>query len=158
MRGSPSEALRMTFTGGCLCGQVRYQANAEPLWICHCHCKMCRRQTGAPVATYVGVPAGTVTWLNKEPTRYRSSKDVERSFCPACGSSIGFHRARETFLCVGSLDMPSDLPVASIWTGHTWYKEHISWFDTADDWWRHSEFPPGRAEELDALSGQPIKG
>ena len=37
-------------------------------------------------------------------------------------------------------------------------KEHIPWFDTADDWPRHSEFPPGRTEELLALSGQDIKG
>jgi hypothetical protein len=119
---------------------------------------MCRRQTGAPVATYVGFPAGTVAWLNKEPTRYRSSRDVERSFCPTCGGSIGFHRVSETFLCVGSLDAPSDLPIRSIWTGHTWYKEHIPWFETTDDWQRHSEFPPGRIEELNALSGLEIKG
>jgi hypothetical protein len=118
---------------------------------------MCRQHTGAAVATWVGFPAGTVTWLNNMPTRYRSSKDVERSFCATCGSSIGFHRARETFLSVGSFDAPSDLPIASMWTGHTWYSEHINWFDTADDWLRHSEFPPGRVEELNALSGQPIK-
>ena len=97
-------------------------------------------------------------WLNKEPTRYRSSKDVERSFCPTCGSTIGFHRAHETSLCLGSFDTPSDLPVRSIWACHVWYKERISWFDTADDWPCHSEFPPGRTEELIALSGRDIKG
>ena len=101
----------MALAGGCLCGQVRYQANAEPMWICHCHCERCRRQTGAAVATYVGFPRETVEWLNSEPTRYRSSKDVERSFCSACGSTIGFHRVHETSLCLGSLDNPSDLPV-----------------------------------------------
>jgi hypothetical protein len=37
-------------------------------------------------------------------------------------------------------------------------KEHIPWFDTTDEWTRYSEFPPGRAEELDALSGREIEG
>lgn len=146
----------MTLTGGCLCGRIRYRVGDEPLWVCHCHCEKCRRQTGAAVATFVGFPAGTVAWLNEAPSRYRSSKDVERSFCPTCGSSLGFHRVRETFLCVGSLDAPSEVPVDKIWTGHTWYKEHVSWFDTADTWQRYPEFPPGRAEELEAVSGQPI--
>jgi hypothetical protein len=148
----------MTYAGGCLCGRVRYQVNTECLWVGHCHCQMCRRQTGAPVATYVGFPAGSVTWLDKEPTRYRSSKDVERSFCITCGSTIGFHRVHETSLCLGSFDAPEALPIADTRTSHVWFKEHISWFDTADDWTRYSEFPPGRAEELSALSGGNIKG
>jgi hypothetical protein len=147
-----------TLTGGCLCGHVRYRADTEPLWLCHCHCSMCRKHTGSPIATYVGFPAGAVTWLAAKPTRYRSSKDVERSFCPACGSTIGFHRVHETSLVVGSLDAPEALPIANLWTGHVWFQEHIPWFDTADDWLRYSEFPPGRTEELDTLSGLEIKG
>ena len=146
------------FSGGCLCGNVRYRADAGPLWLCHCHCKICRKQTGSAVATYVGFPAGTVTWLAAGPTRYRSSKDVERRFCPVCGSTIGFHRVHETSLVVGSFDAPEALPVAEIWTGHVWFKEHIPWFDTADDWPRHSEFTPGRTDELNALSGRDIEG
>ena len=145
-------------TGGCLCGNVRYRIDAEPLWLCHCHCSMCRKQTGSLIATYVGFPAGAVSWLGAEPTRYRSSKDVQRSFCPACGSTIGFHRAHETSLVVGSFDAPEALSVADVRTGHVWFKERIPWFDTADDWPRHPEFPPGRSEELIALSGRDIKG
>ncbi len=148
----------MTLAGGCLCGGVRYQANAEPLWLCHCHCRMCRRQTGSPIATYVGFPAGAVIWLAARPTRYRSSKDVERSFCPTCGSTIGFHRVHETSLALGSFDAPEALLTAGLWTGHVWFGERIPWFDTADDWPRHAEFPPGRADELGALSGQDIEG
>jgi hypothetical protein len=148
----------MTFAGGCLCGKVRYQTSAEPLWLGHCHCSICRKQTGSPIATYVGFPAGTVKWLTTEPTRYRSSKDVERSFCPTCGSTIGFHRVHETSLLVGSFDAPESLPVAAIPTVHVWYKEHVPWFDTADDWTRFAEFPPQRVEELNALSGQHIRG
>jgi hypothetical protein len=148
----------MSLTGGCLCGNVRYKTNAEPLWLCHCHSNRCRKHTGSPIGTWVGFPAGTVTWLAAEPTRYRSSRDVERSFCAVCGSSIGFHRVHETSLLVGSFDAPEALPVADIWTVHVWFKDHIPWFDTADDWTRFAEFPPQRAEELNALSGRQIEG
>ena len=100
----PIQEGQMALTGGCLCGRVRYECEAEPLWVCHCHCEMCRRHSGAPVGTFVGFPAGSVRWLGGELTRYRSSKDVERSFCPACGSSTGFHRVHETSLALGSFD------------------------------------------------------
>ena len=96
--------------------------------------------------------------MSKDPTRYRSSKDVERSFCPTCGSTIGFHRVHETSLAIGSLNDPAALPVTKLRTSHVWFKEHIPWFDTVDQWTRYSEFPAGRIEELDALSGQDIKG
>ena len=148
----------MALTGGCLCGNVRYKTNAEPLWLCHCHCNSCRKHTGSPIGTWIGFPAGAVTWLAAEPTRYRSSRDVERSFCAVCGSSIGFHRVHETSLVVGSFDAPEALPVAEMRTLHVWFKDRIPWFDTADDWRRFAEFPPQRAEELNALSGRQIEG
>jgi hypothetical protein len=99
-----------------------------------------------------------VSWLAAAPTRYRSSNDVERSFCPICGSTIGFHRAHETSLAVGSFDAPDALPGAGVSTMHVWFKEHLPWFDTADDWPRYTEFPPDRTEELIGLSGRDIKG
>ena len=131
-------------TGRCLCGEVCYSAAGEPLWICHCHCEKCRRQTGSPLATYVGFPAGTVTWHSREPTRYRSSADVERSFCPVCGSTIGFHRVHETSLALGSFDAPEALLAPGRPALHVWFQNHISWFDTVDHWPRYAEFPPGR--------------
>src|SRR3974390_745785 len=32
--------------GGCLCGQIRYSANAEPVLLAVCHCKNCQKQAG----------------------------------------------------------------------------------------------------------------
>ena len=148
----------MALTGGCLCGNVRYRVSAEPLWLCHCHCSRCRKHTGSPLATYVGFPAGRVTWLATEPARYRSSKDVERSFCSICGSTIGFHRVHETSLVIGSFDAPEALHVTEMWTGHVWFENRIPWFDSADDWQRFGGFPPGREKELKSSSGQQIKG
>lgn len=148
----------MTWSGGCLCGAVRYQVDAEPKWVSHCYCSICRKQTGALVGTYVTFPAGTVNWIGVAPTRYRSSKDVERSFCSKCGGTIGFHRVHETTLSAGSLDNPSALPFGGKRNDHVWCQDRVSWFNISDEWPRHDRFPPGRDEELDQLSGQPIRG
>jgi len=43
-------------TGGCLCGQVRYSANADPAIVAVCHCKNCQKQTGTAFSVLVGVP------------------------------------------------------------------------------------------------------
>ena len=33
-------------TGGCSCGQLRYEATAPPIDGTYCHCSMCRKSTG----------------------------------------------------------------------------------------------------------------
>jgi hypothetical protein len=141
-----------------LCDEVRYAIEVEPMWVGHCHCSMCRKHTGAAVGTYVGFAAGTVRWLGREPARYRSSKDVERSFCPGCGSTIGFHRIHETSLTIGSFDQPEEVVAGCQSRCHVWCEQKLDWFDTADDWTRFDRFAPEREEELRGLSGQPIRG
>lgn len=148
----------MTYTGGCLCGAIRYEVDATPEWLSHCHCLMCRKQTGAVLATYVRFPADTVRWLTCEPTRYQSSGDVQRSFCPTCGSTIGFHRVHETSLAVGSLDHPEHLDANGIRHAHVWNQERVAWFDSLDDWPRYGRFPQRREEELARLRGRSIRG
>jgi hypothetical protein len=154
---SKTEKFSMGYTGGCLCGEVRYETSAEQLWVCHCHCSKCRKQTGAALGTFVGFPAGSVRWVARKPERYRSSKDLERSFCPICGSTIGCHRAHETSLSIGSFDQPEDVVTDESFRLHIMYREHIGWFDTADDWPRYEKFGPGKEDEIRQLGGQPIK-
>ena len=109
-------------------------------------------------ASYVLFPAGSVRWINREPTRYRSSKDVERSFCSVCGSTVGFHRVHETSLAIGGFDLPQEVVASRDKCVHVCYQERISWFDTADNWTRFDRFGPGREDEVRSLSGQPIRG
>ena len=47
--------IRMPITGGCMCGKVRYEAEA-PAWVGHCHCHLCRKHTGAAFATMLWYP------------------------------------------------------------------------------------------------------
>jgi hypothetical protein len=77
--------------GGCLCGRVRFSADAEPAFVGVCHCKDCQKFTGTAYATVVGIPAATlkVTGTTKTFTKNGDSgKPVHRRFCPECGSGI----------------------------------------------------------------------
>ena len=40
--------------GGCLCGAVRYTANAETEVVLVCHCRDCRKFTGSAFGVLVG--------------------------------------------------------------------------------------------------------
>jgi hypothetical protein len=77
--------------GGCLCGSVRYSAEAEPAFVGVCHCGDCQRFTGSAFATVIAVPSselkltGTLKTFTK---RGDSGKAIHRRFCPECGSGV----------------------------------------------------------------------
>lgn len=42
-----SETPAQTYTGGCLCGAVRYQISGTPVVVARCHCEECQKVSGA---------------------------------------------------------------------------------------------------------------
>ena len=54
-------------TGGCLCGEVRFQITASPLAAYYCHCTMCQRATGGPFSTSATVPIEALAITKGEP-------------------------------------------------------------------------------------------
>ena len=95
--------------GGCLCGQVRYSANADPA-ILVCHCENCQKQTGTAFAILVAIAKSAISTQGLLKTFHDkgdSGQPVERSFCPECGSPIVFEAAvipGLTFVHAGTLD------------------------------------------------------
>jgi hypothetical protein len=122
----------MDWTGGCLCGAVRYLASADPLRVVSCHCATCRRVSGAAFMTFVHFPAGAFGWTSREPQRYRSSAEAERGFCPVCGSTLSMHEAvlaDRVQVSLGSLDRP-DLVRPD---DHVWTSSQLPWLELVDD-------------------------
>jgi hypothetical protein len=77
--------------GGCLCGRVRYGADAEPAFVGVCHCVDCQRFSGSAFSTVIGIPgtALNLTGVVKTFTKTADSgKTIHRRFCPECGSGI----------------------------------------------------------------------
>ena len=49
------------YRGGCLCGGVRYEGNAEAVMTAVCHCTHCQKTSGSAFSVVIGVPAGSVS-------------------------------------------------------------------------------------------------
>jgi hypothetical protein len=75
--------------GRCFCGAVQIMASGEPFQVSWCHCRDCRRQSGAPAVVWAGFSVDQVTFEGT-PKRRRSSDLVTRSFCADCGTPISY--------------------------------------------------------------------
>jgi len=119
-------------TGGCLCGAVRFTIWEGPQATSVCHCGMCRRWTGGPMAAIHSKSpvqldsADTLTWFS-------GSEWAERGFCNRCGTTL-FYRLKqapdELYPTAGALDDPGWV------TGidrHIFVDEKPPFYDFADD-------------------------
>lgn len=123
-----------TFSGGCLCGAVRFAVEAPTKWCAHCHCSLCRRAHGAAFVTWFGVESDRFCFLEGESDVgwYASTADAKRGFCRRCGSPLFFTSERwagETHIALAHMDGPIDRePVA-----HVFYDTHVPWIQLGDD-------------------------
>lgn len=110
-------------TGGCLCGDVRYEVTGDPVGTYVCHCTHCQRQAGSAFSIIIGVPEAALA-VTGETRSYADSGEnggaVERQFCPRCGSPL-FSLVGSTpglvWVKAGTLDDTSALkPAAQLWT------------------------------------------
>jgi len=114
----------MDFTGGCLCGAIRYRASGPLRPVLACHCTQCRRQSGHYAAmTSVDLDH---FWLERDTALswYRASPVAERGFCRVCGSNLFWKPAAEPRISIaaGTLDGPTGLAI----------EEHIFCADKGD--------------------------
>ena len=102
-----------TITGGCLCGAVRYTAEADPTSATICHCRDCQKFTGSAFAALVRAHRDNLTiegTLKTFSSLGGSGNAILRHFCPECGSSIAEEpgtRPGVIILNVGTFDDPA---------------------------------------------------
>jgi hypothetical protein len=100
------------WSGGCMCGAIRFDTGSEVLWVGICHCSSCRRATGGALVTAVGFPRIHMSFSGKKPSTYMSSPGVLRSFCSKCGTSIAYQSEQwpeDIHMMVGAFDEPERL-------------------------------------------------
>ncbi len=91
--------MKLPLTGGCQCGAVRYEIDAEPLTVIACHCTQCQQSASAFGMT-VPVPRAALTITD-------------------CGVRLYHEPANKAFLNLkaGTFDDTSwDQPRRHIWT------------------------------------------
>jgi len=127
-------------TGHCLCGRVRYEADAEIRGILHCHCETCRRTHASAFSSIASIPRSRFRWTAGEEflSHFESSPGKFRHFCSRCGSHLMAERSasEHVMLRLGCLDTPVK-PKA---LGHIWRSDAASWYDPKE---QLPEFPEG---------------
>lgn len=111
------------YRGGCLCGALRYEAHAAPLYAGHCYCADCRKASGSGFIPFLGFAARALTITGASQSFASPAADggvATRNFCPACGGLVfGGERGISDSYTVyaGSLDEPADFqPTVAIFT------------------------------------------
>lgn len=99
---------KISVSGGCQCGAVRYHSDVMLDNAHLCHCRMCQKATGNLFAALVAAPNSALRWTRGKPAVFKSSAHVERGFCRKCGTPL-FYNALDNDrinLTIGSLDRP----------------------------------------------------
>jgi hypothetical protein len=82
----------MKIDGGCHCGFITYEAEADPERVAICNCTDCQNLSGSAFRTILPIPDEGFVFLSGEPTIYVKTADSggkrEQTFCPKCGSPI----------------------------------------------------------------------
>lgn len=114
----------MPHSGRCLCGQVTFTADADPIGARQCWCRDCQYIASGSPTVNVLFPEAAVTYSGDVTTLRMvadSGNTVERGFCPKCGSQMysrtvdpaGVQPIR---VRAGTLDNPElQAPQATIW-------------------------------------------
>ncbi len=101
------------YTGGCLCGALRYEATRAPTMTGHCYCGDCRKASGSGFIPFMGFSRDAVKFSGRilqHRSKAASGGDAVRNSCAVCGGLVfgGEVDISDSFtIYAGSLDDPS---------------------------------------------------
>ena len=125
------------YAGGCLCGQVRWKASAEPINVRLCRCRNCQRATGGPYFARALFMDDDVVRTGAT-TRWASSQRLHRLSCARCGTPVFAEPQDGPWIAVSvaTLDDPTALQPGS----HIWVSARLPWVRIDDGL---PQFPEG---------------
>lgn len=99
-------------SGGCYCGDIRYEITADPVMSAQCHCRPCQHFSGGGPNYYMLIPPDGFTVAQGSTKAYRRpdlDNAVTREFCPNCGTHLFTRRPGVKFVILksGTLDDPA---------------------------------------------------
>lgn len=129
------------WTGGCLCGAIRYRLASAPFDAGWCHCRTCQLSSGSPAMAFATVPLDDYLVEQGAIATLASSDFGQRGFCRDCGTPLFMrvdHQPDTIDFTIATLDRPD--PVVPDY--HIFYGSRIGWAETGDDLPRHDRFRP----------------
>jgi hypothetical protein len=133
-------------TGGCLCGEIRYESDMPPYLAGYCHCKMCQKGVGNLFASAAFFKHAHFRYVKGTPTWF-TLRGAKRGFCSHCGSPLAFQRLAADYCAIwlGTLDRPDAFKPTAQW--HT--ESKISWVDMGAE--LHDATPRGDSGRYDTV-------
>ena len=117
-------------TGGCLCGEVRYECTSLPNPGLYCHCRNCQKAHAAPYAALTIVPPSNITITKGEVAHYERTSESEnmtyREFCPNCGTQLfsgSLVHSQVKSIKIATLDNPNLVKPDK----HVWLESSVDW-------------------------------
>lgn len=102
-----------TYSGGCACGALRFEAVAPPIFENHCQCSDCRKRSGTGHGSWLTFPRRAEVRITGKAQEWQVGGDSgnlkSHGFCPICGTSVYLTFAAMPELisvAAGSLDAP----------------------------------------------------
>jgi hypothetical protein len=132
--------------GCCLCGGIRFEIDAARS-LTHCHCKNCRKLSGAAFASYLHVDTDKFRFISGEELiqRFESAPGSFRNFCRVCSSTVPGKAAYLTTVSIpaGLLDGdPGVRPRLHVFVG-----SRAPWWEITDDLPQHDKWVPGHSPQ-----------
>jgi len=133
------------YTGGCLCGAVRFKIDSGIRNIVCCHCSECRKAQGSAFATNGIVDSAGFRIIAGEDnlTAYESTPGQFKYFCKVCGSPILSKRPAvpdQVRVRLGTIESDiTERPEA-----HIFVSSRANWETLCGDLPQYDEYEPGR--------------
>jgi hypothetical protein len=84
--------MKVPQTGGCQCGEIRYEITRAPQMVYSCHCTDCQRMTSSAFSIGCVLPEGAFRVVRGELKATQRTADSGRAttwwICPECGSWV----------------------------------------------------------------------
>ena len=145
----PMTTAKDTYTGGCLCGKVRYECHGPQLLRGLCLCRTCQKISGGGGNFYMAIEAQGFRFTKGEPKVFTDQTHPwrpTRHFCGTCGVHLTARSERApsgVLIKVGTLDDPS------VFAGPqmvTWTSEMQKFHFLPPDVPAHPEIPGKRSD------------
>jgi hypothetical protein len=133
------------YKGSCLCGKVKVELSGGIKDIIHCHCSLCRKNSGTAYATNGFVNTSELKVLDPENVLkfYEFKPGKKRHFCSNCASPIfssNLDNPAQVRIRLGIID--SDIAERPL--SHNFVASKANWDDMNASLPYYDEFEPSR--------------
>jgi hypothetical protein len=118
-------------SGGCSCGNVRYEITGQRSSPTICHCIDCRKAAAAPIVGWFTLARKDFRLTHGIPKHFASSVPVMRGFCADCGTQLTYaHSAFPDVMDVTTCSL--DAPESVFASDHIHIARKLPWIHLAD--------------------------